>query len=182
MCYKFSFNSLLTDSAEIFCTKIILQSEISELPDLYGIIFAMEHARTETFDMRQMIADYMENGCLDNIVDMFKHDESLYAYTGDLLKDERMRVRIGVIALMETLKKEAPGKVKKALPPILPLLKEQNPVVMGDAAYVLGIIGDKEAVPFLKEIANAEDANVRLIVKEALDDIRRTLDMTEAAR
>ena len=142
----------------------------------------MEQTRTETFDVKKMIADYMESGCLDNIIDMFRHDESLYAYAGDLLTDDRMRVRIGVIALLETLKKEEPEKVKKAVPPILPLLKDQNPVVRGDAAYLLGIIGDKNAIPFLKEIENAEDVNVRLIVKEALDDIQKTLDTTKAAR
>ena len=63
------------------------------------IIAVMEQADTEAFDMKKMIADYMENGLLDNIIDMFKRDDSLYAYVGDLLTDERMRVRIGITAL-----------------------------------------------------------------------------------
>lgn len=142
----------------------------------------MEQAGTETFDMKKMVADYMEKGCLDNIIDMYKHDESLYEYVADLLKDERMRVRIGIIALIEALQKEEPEKVKKVLSSILPLLKDENAVVRGDAAYLLGIIGDKDAIPLLEEIAKDEDADVRLIVKEAIDDIRRTFNPVNASR
>ena len=142
----------------------------------------MEQTGAETFDVRKMIADSMENGLLENIIDMFRHDESLYKYVGDLLKDERMRVRIGTIALLEMLGKEEPEKVKKALPSILALLKDESPVVRGDAAYMLGIIGNKDVIPFLEEIILDKDANVRLIVKESIDDIQRTLDPINASR
>ena len=132
----------------------------------------MEQADTEAFDMKKMIADYMENGLLDNIIDMFKRDDSLYAYVGDLLTDERMRVRIGITALIEALKKEAPDKVTKALPSVSPLLKDSNPVVRGDAAYLLGIIGDKGVIPMLAEIAGDKDPNVRVIAEEAIEEIK----------
>jgi hypothetical protein len=122
-------------------------------------------------DLKIMIADYMENGFLDNIIDMFKHDKNLYGYIADLITDERMRVRIGVTALVETLKKEDPENVIKAIPFILPLLKNQNPVPRGDAAYLLGMIGHIDAVPFLKEIVKDEDVNVRTIAKEAIEEI-----------
>jgi hypothetical protein len=123
------------------------------------------------FDLKIMIADYMENGFLDNIIDMFKHDKNLYKYIGDLITDERMRVRIGVAALVETLKKEDPENVIKAIPFILPLLKNQNPVLRGDAAYLCGMIGHIDAIPFLKEIVKDEDVNVRTIAKEAIEEI-----------
>jgi HEAT repeat protein len=122
-------------------------------------------------DLKIMIADYMENGFLDNIIDMFKHDKNLYEYIGDLIADERMRVRIGVTALVETLKEEDPENVIKAIPFILPLLKNQNPVLKGDAAYLLGMIGHVDALPFLKEIVKDEDVNVRTIAKEAIEEI-----------
>jgi len=123
------------------------------------------------FDLKIMIADYMENGFLDNIIDMFKRDKNLYEYIGDLITDERMRVRIGAAALVETLKKENPENVIKAIPFIFPLLKNQNPVLRGDAAYLLGIIGHIDAIPFLKEIVKDEDVNVRTIAKEAIEEI-----------
>ncbi len=132
----------------------------------------MEQINIDTFDLKKMIADYMENGCLENIIDMFKHDKSLYVYIRDLMTDERMRVRIGVIALIETLKREDSENISKAIPYIVPLLKDENPVIRGDAAYLLGIIGEKSVIPFLNEITNDEDENVRIIAKEAIEDIK----------
>jgi len=113
----------------------------------------------------------MENGLLDNIIDMFKHDQSLYAYIGDLITDERIRVRIGATALVESLRKEDPENVVRAIPHLLPLLKAEAPVIRGDAAYLLGVIGNRDVVPFLNEIINDADTNVRTIAEEAIEDI-----------
>jgi HEAT repeat protein len=130
----------------------------------------MDEFKNEAQDLKKMIADYMEGGYLDNIIDMFKHDESLYECVGYLMTDERMRVRIGATALIETLRKESEN-VRKAVPYILPLLKDENPVTRGDAAYLLGIIGEKDTIPYLEEVLDDKDSNVSLIVKEAIDDI-----------
>jgi HEAT repeat protein len=122
--------------------------------------------------LKKLIADHMEDGYLENIIDMFKHDSSLYEYVGELMTDERLRVRIGVSALIETLREEDPENVSKAIPSLLPLLKDQDPIRRGDAAHILGMIGNKDAIPFLKEIENDEDENVRTIVKEAIEEIQ----------
>jgi len=123
-----------------------------------------------------MIADYMENGFLENIIDMFRHDKSLYAFIGELMADERARVRLGISALVETLREEDPENIHSAMPNILPLLKHREPVIRGDAAYLLGIIGHKESVPMLEETAdNDSNAEVRLIAKEAVADIKGKL-------
>jgi hypothetical protein len=132
----------------------------------------MEQKNPQETDDKKMIADYMENGLLDNIIDMFKYDKNLYEYAGHLMSDERMRVRIGVTALFETLKKEDPENILKAVPYMLPLLKDQNPVIRGDAANLFGIIGNKDAIPFLEEMLNDTDMNVRIIAEEAIIDIK----------
>lgn len=123
-------------------------------------------------ELKTMIADYMEKGFLENIIDMFKHDETLYPLIGELMTDERIRVRLGISALVETLKKEDPENIHTAIPNILPLLKNSHPVIRGDAAYLLGIIGNKDAISLLAEAINDENADVRLIVKEAIENIR----------
>jgi HEAT repeat protein len=132
----------------------------------------MEPIKTEYFDMKNMIADYMEKGFLDNIIDMFKHDKSLYMFIGDLMADERIGVRIGISALIETLKVEDPENIPKAISSVLPLLKDQNPVSRSDAAYLLGVIGHLETIPFLEETVKDEDENVRIIAKEAIEEIK----------
>jgi hypothetical protein len=132
----------------------------------------VEKGITDNSDLKKMIADYMEGGLLDNIIDMFRHDKNLYELVTELMTDERMRVRIGVTALLETLILEDPENVKKTIPRILFLLKHENPVIRGDAAYILGTIGDREVVPSLQEIISDENENVRIIAKEAIEDIQ----------
>jgi hypothetical protein len=132
----------------------------------------VEKGNADNFDLKKMIGDYMEGGLLDNIIDMFRHDKNLYELVADLMRDERMRVRIGVTALLETLVLEDPENVKKTVPQMVPLLKNENPVIRGDAANILGIIGDADVIPFLREISADENENVRIIAKEAIDDIQ----------
>ena len=121
--------------------------------------------------MKTMLADYMENGLLDNIIDMFKYDRTLYAHVGDMLIDERLRVRIGVTALLETLKNEDPENVGRAIPFLLPVLRNENPSFKGDAANILGILGATEALPMLRELLQDENSEVRTIAQEAVEDI-----------
>ncbi len=123
------------------------------------------------YDLKSLISDYMENGFLDNIISMYKQDNTLYPLIGELMQDERMRVRIGISALIETLKTEDPDNISKAVPGILPLLKNPNSALRGDAAYLLGLIGDKEIIPFLQEALNDENLDVITIAKEAIEEI-----------
>lgn len=121
--------------------------------------------------MLKMIADYMENGFLENIVDMFRHDRSLYPLIGDLLGDERSRVRIGAVALVETLKEEDVDQIASAIPGVAARLEDPNATIRGDAAYMLGIIGHRDALPFLKKRLNDDHKMVRESVHEAIEEI-----------
>lgn len=123
-------------------------------------------------DLQQMIADYMENGFLDNIIDMFRHDSSLYDLIGTLIQDERVRVRVGVTALMEELKRLDPVNIIRAQKNLLPLLAGSEAVVRGDAANLIGIIGDKGSLPFLEQCLLDMHEGVRIIAQEAIAQIQ----------
>lgn len=127
-------------------------------------------------DIKSMIADYMEKGFLENIIDMFKHDRGLYFLVGELMTDERMRVRLGMSALVETLAKDDPDNIPNAVPGIAALLKNGNPTIRGDAAYLLGIIGHLDAIPVLSEALKDENRSVREIAKEAIEEIEAKVD------
>jgi HEAT repeat protein len=60
------------------------------------------------------------------------------------------------------------------LPGLLPLVDHNDPVVRGDVSNLMGIIGDKEAVPFLEKLLADEDLDVRLISREAIEEIKQT--------
>lgn len=124
-------------------------------------------------DLVQLIADHMENGFLENIIDMFRHDSNLYQLIADLIQDERVRVRIGITALMEELKKLDAENISGAVPVLLPLLDHAEPFVRGDSANLLGIIGDRNTLSYLEKVLADENENVRLIAKEAIEEIHQ---------
>jgi len=122
-------------------------------------------------DLLQMISDYMENGFLENIIDMFRHDVTLYRLIGELIQDERVRVRLGVTALMEELKKTDPDHVILAQEHLLPLLHHADAVVRGDAANLVGLIGNSASLLSLKALMEDENGNVRIIAREAVQEL-----------
>ena len=125
----------------------------------------------ELFDMKTMIADYMGKGFLENIIDMFKHDRSLYPLIGELMADGRIRVRLGISALVETLAREDPENIVTSIPSIVVLLKNENPTIRGDAVYLLGMVGHRDAVPFLVGALDDENSDVREFAREAIEEI-----------
>ncbi len=122
--------------------------------------------------LEEMIADYMEKGFLDNIIDMFKYDKGLHEVITKLMKDERLRVRVGAIALIESLKEIGADNIEDIADSLVPLLKDENPVVRGDAAYSLGIFGFKKHIPFLRKLFNDDNPNVREIAQDSVEEIR----------
>ena len=119
-------------------------------------------------DMLQVIGDFLELGHMENIVAMFKQDRSLYNLTGDLLRDERFTVRLGIAVLFEELVVIRPKDIFLAIPSLLPLLQEKNAILRGEAATILGIIGSKAALKHLLKLKDDSDFQVREIVTDIL--------------
>jgi len=119
-------------------------------------------------DLVKVIGDFLELGHVENIVAMFKQDRSLYSLTGDLLRDERFAVRLGVAVLFEELAVIKPADLRLAIPALLPLLEETNPILRGEAATILGIIGGQEAIGNLLTLQNDPDQQVLEIVTDIL--------------
>ncbi|MFC1837148.1 HEAT repeat domain-containing protein [Thermodesulfobacteriota bacterium] len=119
-------------------------------------------------DIVQVIGDFLELGHVENIVSMFKLDRSLYNHTGDILRDERFAVRLGVAVLFEELADIRPEEIPLAIPALLPLLEEQNPILRGEAATILGIIGTDEAREPLLALLDDPDPQVREIVTDLI--------------
>ena len=119
-------------------------------------------------DLLKVIGDFLELGHVENIVAMYKQDRSLYSLTGELIRDERFTVRLGVAVLFEELAALRPDNLHLAIPSLLPLLKESNPILRGEAATILGIIGGSEAIANLLTLQNDPDQQVLEIVTDIL--------------
>lgn len=127
-------------------------------------------------DMRTMLIDYMGKGFLENIVALMKQDPSTVRFIADLLGDDSIMVRLGATALVEELAKEHRQTLAVAVPGLLVLLGHENPTIRGDAANVLGIIGDRSAMNALRGLQN--DANPA--VREIAEDVLREMGWDDA--
>jgi HEAT repeat protein len=126
--------------------------------------------------VHEFIGEYMEGGFLENIIDMFRHDRGLYRTVHLLMSDERGRVRLGTVALVEGLKDEHPEEIAGIVPEVARLLKDKNPTIRADAAYLLGIIGHPAALSYLGEAASDENDLVRQIAAEAIEEIEQAAE------
>jgi len=123
-------------------------------------------------EMKSMLIEYMGNGFLDNIIALFKQDPSLYHFLPDMLEHENLRVRLGATALVEELVTGHREELRTAVPGLLLLLGHESATTRGDAANVLGIIGDRSTEGPLRELLGDGNAQVRELAGEALDAMR----------
>lgn len=124
-----------------------------------------QHERQE---LLALIGDFLEMGHVENIAAMFRQDLRLYALTGDLLRDERFVVRVGMAVLFEELAATRPAEIDLAVPFLLPLLKDDTAYVRGEAATLLGIIASPEALAAIGPLVRDRDAQVAEIAADIL--------------
>lgn len=120
-------------------------------------------------ELLKVISDFLEQGLAENIVAMFKKEPELHRLTGELLRDERFMVRVGVAVLYEELALVRPEETALAIPGLRPLLEDEVPYVRGEACNILGIIGNEEARRLLAAMRDDPDPQVREIVADLLD-------------
>jgi len=111
-------------------------------------------------ELIKVIGDFLELGHADNIAAMFRQDPSLYSLVGELLRDKRYVIRMGVAVLFEELVETSPNEVIKAIPVLKSLLTEDIPWVRGEAANILGIINTEEALSLLRPLLDDPDPQV----------------------
>lgn len=121
-----------------------------------------------TEELLKTIADFLEMGHAENVVALFKKDTTMYSLSGDLLRDERFSVRLGTAVLFEELTQLRPQEVKLALPSLLPLLKEPDPFLRGEAANIIGIINAEEGLAHLRDLQDDPNSQVAEIVTDIL--------------
>lgn len=127
-------------------------------------------------DLRTMLIDYMGRGFLDNIAALMKQDPSMVRFLPDLLGDDAIVVRLGATALVEELAKDHRQVLGGAVAGLAALLDHESPTIRGDAANVLGIIGDRSVVGALRKLQNDGHASVRQIAQEAQREIEAERD------
>ncbi|MDA8091422.1 MAG: HEAT repeat domain-containing protein [Nitrospiraceae bacterium] len=118
------------------------------------------------------VADHMDAGFLENIIDMIRKDRNLLDLVPVLIGDERQRVRIGAVALAETFLEGNRDDLIALVPSIAAALENENPSVRADTVYILSLIGGNLAISYLKQKTSLDvNPMVRQAAIEAIGDI-----------
>jgi len=124
-------------------------------------------------ELRAMLIEYMGKGFLENIIALMKQDPATVRFIPDLIGDDAIMVRLGATALVEELVKEHRQVLEGTVPGLVKLLGHGNPTIRGDAANVLGIIGDRSALEAVRKLRTDEHPTVRKVVQDILQEIER---------
>jgi len=117
-------------------------------------------------ELRQVIADFLNMGHVENIVAMFRQEQRYYDWVGDLLTDERFAVRLGVCVLFEYLVEERPDEACLAIDSLARQLDNETSWVRGEAVTVLGIIGGPRAMGLIAGMTGDPDPQVAEIARD----------------
>ncbi|MFT5699502.1 MAG: HEAT repeat protein [Desulforhopalus sp.] len=123
-------------------------------------------------ELKKVIADFLEMGHIENIVAMFRQDPQYHTWSGDILRDERFNVRLGMTVLFEELKEIQPEELEKSIPSLLPLLQDENALLRGEAVSLLGIIGTPEARRHIQSKKGDPSPQVREMVELVMEESR----------
>lgn len=121
-------------------------------------------------EFKKVIADFLDKGHVENIIALFRREESYYEWTGELLRDDRFSVRLGISVLFEELKKIQPEKLDYAIASLCKLLKSDSPNLRGEALSLLGIIGSEAALKRVHLHQEDENSQVREIRELVLSE------------
>ncbi len=119
-------------------------------------------------ELKKVIADFLDQGHVENIVAMFRREPDYYAWTGEILSDERFSVRLGVSVLFEELQILQPNRLPLAIPSLVKLLDSEQPLLRGEAISLLGIIGTDQAMAEIRRLASDPNPQVREMVQLVL--------------
>jgi len=122
----------------------------------------------DDLDLLKVIGDFLEQGLAENIAAMYRQDPELHRLTGELLRDERFMVRMGVAVLYEELAATRPTDLARAIAALKPLLAEPVAHVRGEACNILGLINSAAARELLRSMVDDPDPQVREIVADCL--------------
>lgn len=120
-------------------------------------------------ELKKVISDFLEMGHVENIISMFRREPRYYDWTGDILKDDRFNVRLGLTILFEELKALEVKDIERALPPLKELLEDPSALIRGEAIGILGIIGSGEARELIEKMKDDKSPQVREMVELALE-------------
>ncbi len=132
----------------------------------------MKDNQVSDTELKEVIADFLDQGHVENIVAMFRREPEYYSWAGTLLQDERFSVRLGLSVLFEELLTIQPEKLPLAIPSLAKTLLLEEALFRGEAISLLAIIGTDEAVSLIRRHADDSSPQVREIIELVLEELQ----------
>jgi glutaredoxin len=114
----------------------------------------------------------LKEGDAIKLAGMMVADCDLYVGALELLADSDWSVRMGMMVVLEEVAESNAKLVQPAFPYLMDLLDREEANLRGDAAYLLGRIGDASTLNRLKEVVADENSEVAEAAREAIQQIR----------
>jgi glutaredoxin len=90
----------------------------------------------------------------------------------ELLSDHDWSVRLGMMVVLEEIGTHRPQLARRACPFLITLLSHPEPNRRGDAAFLLGLIGDAKVLAGLEPLAEDKSPEVAEAAREAIKRVR----------
>ena len=114
----------------------------------------------------------IKEGDAERLAGMMVAESNLYSGALELLSDPDWSVRMGMMVVLEEVAERSPDLVRSGYPYLLKLLDHEDRNQRGDAAYLLGLIGDASVLETLEMLLNDEDPEVAEVCQEAVEQIK----------
>jgi len=121
-------------------------------------------------ELKKVIADFLEMGHVENIIAMFRRYPEYFDWTGELLEDDRLNVRLGLTILFEEMQAQGNDHLGRALPSLARVLENDSSLLRGEAVGILGIIGSPEARVLILSMKDDQSPQVREMVSLVLEE------------
>ncbi len=116
-------------------------------------------------------SEVLAAGQVNKVLSILKMHDELMPYMFDLLADAdaKINIRLGVGVVMEEYASDA--AFAQYISRLGELSQHQDARVRSDACHYLSLTGNKEAIPYIQALLNDENAEVREVAEESLEDL-----------
>jgi hypothetical protein len=127
----------------------------------------------EKLDSRDYLADLYRNDLLEkrmaDAVKRLKHRPVDISILAGLLRAEEFGIKLGAMAVMEALIEDEPLLQGIILDSLLPLLQNESDLVVGDTAYLIGLLQDDRKTNLLTNLLSHPNPEVVEVARDGLE-------------
>jgi len=147
--------------------KLVGEYTLEEVVEWVKRVLCLKNYKLEYYIM------LLENGRIDEVKQDVEKDEKNLITLAEIIERPELLARVGAMIVLENVFKKDPKKIRNAKLRILEILKKNNPTAVQDAIYILGKLGSKSDLPYLRKFLNSKDENIREAAEEAIEEIEK---------